>query len=55
LVSTLRGFPKFELPIHPEYGKVTMEKVVHLFEIIKTIFCLKFLEPRKVLFEAVKV
>jgi hypothetical protein len=32
-----------------------MEKVVHLSEIFKSIFCLKFLEPGKVLFEAVKM
>jgi hypothetical protein len=31
-----------------------MEKVVHLSEIFKTIFCFNFLESGKVLFEAVK-
>jgi hypothetical protein len=32
-----------------------MEKVVHLFEIFKTIFYSKFLELRKILFGAIKV
>jgi hypothetical protein len=32
-----------------------MQKVVHLSEIFKTIFYFKFLEPGKVLFEAVKI
>jgi hypothetical protein len=32
-----------------------MEKVVHLFEIFKTIFCFKFLELRNVKFRSIKV
>jgi hypothetical protein len=32
-----------------------MEKVVHLSEIFKTLFCFTFLEHGKVLFEVVKI
>jgi hypothetical protein len=54
LISTHRGFPEFLLPNHFESRESAMEKVVHLSEIFKTIFCFKFLETKKVLFEAVK-
>jgi hypothetical protein len=37
-----------------EYKEVSMEKVVHLFEIFKTIFYFKFFELEKDLFGLVK-
>ncbi len=38
LILTHRGFLEFELPNHSESGYVSMEEVVHLSEIFKTIF-----------------
>jgi hypothetical protein len=40
----------FKIPSEPE--EVPMDKVVHLFEVFKTIFYLKFFELRKYLFRS---
>jgi hypothetical protein len=40
--------------IHSEYEVASMEKVIHLFKIFKTIFLFKFFELRKAIFEAIK-
>jgi hypothetical protein len=42
LISTHRNFSEFLLQIHSESEEISMEKVVHLFEIFKTIFCFNF-------------
>jgi hypothetical protein len=46
---------EFLLPNHNESREVAMEKVVHLSEIFKIVFCFKVLELGEVLFEVVKV
>jgi hypothetical protein len=43
-------YPKFLFKIPSESKGVSMEKVVHLFEIFKTVFYLKFYEQERVLF-----
>jgi hypothetical protein len=50
-----RKFPEFSFQIPSEYEEVSMDKVVHHFEIFKTIFYFKFLELRKVKFGSIKV
>jgi hypothetical protein len=53
--SKPRHFPEFSFQIPFESEEVSMEKVVHLFEIFKTMFYFKFLELRKVKFESIKI
>jgi hypothetical protein len=43
------------MEIHSESEEVYMDKVVHLFEIFKTIFYFKFLELGKANFRSIKV
>jgi hypothetical protein len=48
-----RNFPKFSFQIPSESEEVSIEKVVHLFKILKSIFYFKFLELRKVKFGSI--
>jgi hypothetical protein len=53
--KTAFDFPKFLFKIISESEVVSMEKVVHLFEIFKTIFYLKILELMKDIFGPVQI
>jgi hypothetical protein len=48
-------FSEFLFKIPSESEEVSIEKVVHIFEIFKTIFYFKILELRKVNFGSVKL
>jgi hypothetical protein len=50
-----RNLSEFSFKILSESEEVSMEEVVHLFEIFKTIFYFQFLKLRKVAFGLVKV
>jgi hypothetical protein len=59
VVNSLKFKPRdildFVFEIHFESEETSMEKVVHLSQIFKTIFYSKFLELRKVNFRSVKI
>jgi hypothetical protein len=50
-----RSFSEFSFKVQFEFEEVSMEKVIHLFKPLKIIFYFKIFEPRKVLFESIKV
>jgi hypothetical protein len=50
-----RSFSEFSFKVQFESEEVSMEKVINLFKPLKIIFYFKIFEPRKVLFESVKV
>jgi hypothetical protein len=55
LNSRPRDFAEFSFQISYESEEVSMDKVVHIFEIFKTIFYFNFLELKKVPFGSVKI
>jgi hypothetical protein len=50
-----RNLPEFSFQIPSESKEDFMRKVVHLLDIFKTIFYLKFLELGKIKFRSIKV
>jgi hypothetical protein len=50
LISTHKNFSEFLFQIHSESEEISIERVVHLSDISKTIFYFNFSDPGKVLF-----